>query len=72
LEPDEAVQLCMSLRYCGAYLYYAVTETQDEQVGAASTIKYWMMTGTVKQQAVAETSMCSIVSTKLTGIEETV
>jgi ribonuclease HI len=68
LEPDEAVQLCRSLRFRGAYLYYAAAETQDEQIGAAATIKYRMTTGTVKQQAMAETLTCSPVSAELTAI----
>ncbi|GAB7336447.1 hypothetical protein MBLNU13_g09741t1 [Cladosporium sp. NU13] len=68
LEPDEAVQLCRSLRFRGAYLYYAAAETQDELRGAATIIKYHMTTGTLKQQAMAETLMCSPVSAELTAI----
>ena len=68
MEPDEAVQLCRSLRFRGAYLYYAAAEVQDEQIGAATTIKYRMTTGRVKQRAIAETSMCSPVDAKLTAI----
>ena len=34
-EPVGAVQLCRSLRFRGAYLYYAAAEIQEEQVGAA-------------------------------------
>jgi ribonuclease HI len=68
LEPAEAVQLCRSLRFRGAYLYYAAAEMQDERVGAAATIKYRMTTGTVKQQAIAETSTCSLVNAELTAI----
>jgi ribonuclease HI len=40
---------------------------QDERVGAAATIMYRMTTGTVKQQAMAETSTCSLVSAELTA-----
>jgi ribonuclease HI len=68
LKPDEAVQLCRSLRFRGAYLYYAAAETGGEQIGAAATIKYRMTTGTVKQQAVAETKTCSLISAELTAI----
>jgi ribonuclease HI len=68
LEADEAVQLCRSLRFRGAYLYYTAAETQDEQIGAAATIKYRMTTGTVKQQAMAEALTCSPVSAELTAI----
>ena len=52
----------------GAYLYYAAAETHDEQIGAATTIKYRMTTGTVKQQAIAETSTYSPVCVELTAI----
>lgn len=52
----------------GAYLYYAAAKTQNQQIGAATTIKYRMTTGTVKQQATAETSTCSPVSAELTAI----
>lgn len=41
---------------------------QDERVSAAATINYRMTTGTVKQQAMAETSTCSLVSAELTAI----
>jgi hypothetical protein len=68
LEADEAVQLCRSLRFRGAYLYYAAAETRDEQFGAAAIIKYRMTTGTVKQQAMAETLTCSPVSAELTAM----
>jgi ribonuclease HI len=68
LEPAEAVQLCRSLRFRGAYLYYAAAATQDGQYDAAAIIKYRMTTGTVKQQAIAETSTCSPVSAELTAI----
>ena len=68
LKPNEAVQLCRSLRFRGAYLYYAAAETQDERVGAAATIKYRMTTGIVKQQAIAETQTCSLVSAELKAI----
>jgi hypothetical protein len=68
LEPNEAVQLCRSLRYRGAYVYYAAADTQDEQVGAAASIKYRTMTSTVKQQAIAETLTCSIDRAKLAAI----
>jgi ribonuclease HI len=68
LKPDKAVQLCRSLRFRGAYLYYAAAATQDGQHGAAATIKCRMTTGTVKQQAMAETSTCSPVSAELTAI----
>ncbi|KAL1581903.1 hypothetical protein WHR41_09480 [Cladosporium halotolerans] len=68
IEPDEAIQLCRSLRFRGAYLYYAAAEIQDEQIGAAAIIKYRMTTGAVKQQAIAETSTCSLVSAELTAI----
>jgi hypothetical protein len=30
IEPNEAIQLCRSLRFRGAYLYYAAAEIQDE------------------------------------------
>jgi hypothetical protein len=46
LEPAEGVQLCRSLRFRGAHLYRA----------AAAIIKYRMTAGTMKQQAMAETS----------------
>jgi hypothetical protein len=68
LEPDQAVQLCRSLRYRGAYVYYAAADTQDEQVGAAAIIKYRMTTSMVKQQAIAETSTCSLHRAKLAAI----
>jgi ribonuclease HI len=68
LEPDGAVQLCRSLRFRGVYLYYAAAETENEQIGAAATIKYRMTTGTVKQQAIAKTQTCSRVSAELTAI----
>lgn len=68
LDPGEAVQLCRSLRFRGAYLYYAAAETQNESTGAAAIIKYRMTTGTVKQQAIAEASTCSLISAELTGI----
>lgn len=68
LEPAEAVQLCRSLRFRGAYLYYAAAATQDGQCGAAATIKYRMTNGTVNRQAMAETSTCSPVSAELTAI----
>ena len=68
LKADEAVQLCRSLRIRGAYLYYAAAETQDEQIGAAATIKYRMTTGMVKQQAIADTQTCSLISAELTAI----
>ena len=68
LEPNEAIQLCRSLRFRGAYLYYAAAETQDEHIGAAAIIKYRMTTGTVKQQAIAEASTCSSVNAELTAI----
>jgi hypothetical protein len=45
-KPEDAVQLCRSLRFRGAYLYYAAAETGGEQIGAAATIKYrtlWTM-----------------------------
>jgi hypothetical protein len=64
LRPDEAVQLYRSLRFRGAYLYYAAAEIQDERVSAAATIKYRMMTGIVKQQAIASTQTCSLVYTR--------
>jgi hypothetical protein len=51
----------------GAHLYYAAAETHDEQIGAAAIIKYRMTTGTVKQQAIAETRTCSLVSAGLTA-----
>ncbi len=62
------MQLCRSLRFRGAYLYYAAAQTQDEQIGAAAIIKYRMSTGTVKQQAMAEASTCSLASAELTAI----
>ena len=62
------MQLCRSLRFRGAYLYYAATETQEEQIGAAAVIKYWMTTSTVKQRAIAEASSSSLVSAELTAI----
>jgi ribonuclease HI len=62
------VQLCRFLRFRVAYLYYAAAEMQDERVGAAATIKYRMMTGTVEQQAITETSTCSLVTAELTSI----
>jgi ribonuclease HI len=68
LEPAEAVQLCRSLRFRGTYLYHAAAEIQDKQVGAAAIIKYRMTTGTVKQQAIAETSTCSLTGAELTAI----
>jgi ribonuclease HI len=68
LKHDEAVQICRSLRFRGAYLYYAAAEIQDERVGAAATIKYRMTTGIVKQQAIAETQTCSLVSAELKAI----
>jgi hypothetical protein len=68
LEPAEAVSLCRSLRFRGAYLYYATAAKQDGQYGAAAIVKYRMTTGTVKQQAIAETSTCSQVSAELTAI----
>lgn len=68
LEPAEAVQLCRSLRFRGAYLYYAAAATQDGRCGAAVTIKYRMTTGMVQQQAIAETSTCSPVSAELTAV----
>jgi len=48
-EPEDAVQLCRSLRFRGAYLYYVASETQDELIGATPIIKYRMTTGAVKQ-----------------------
>jgi ribonuclease HI len=68
LKPGEAVQLCRSLRFRGAYLYYAAAEIQDERVAAAATIKYRMTTGIVKQQAIAETQTCSLASAELKAI----
>jgi ribonuclease HI len=68
LEPNEAIQLCRSLRFRGAYLYYAAAETQDEQLGAAAIIKYRMTTGTAKQQAIVEALTCSPVNVELTAI----
>jgi hypothetical protein len=68
LKPDEAVQLCRSLRFRGAVLCYTAVKIQDEQVDAAAIIKYRMLTGTVKQQGIAETSTCSLVSAELTVI----
>jgi ribonuclease HI len=41
---------------------------QDEQVGAAAILKYRMITGTVKQQAMSEISTCSLASAELTAI----
>jgi hypothetical protein len=40
----------------GAYLYYAATQTRDEQIGAGATIKYRMTTRKVKQRARTERS----------------
>jgi ribonuclease HI len=71
IERNEAVQLCRSLHFRGTYLYHAAAEIQDEQVGAAAIIKYRMTTGTVKQQAIAETSTCSLASAELTAIPYT-
>lgn len=68
VEPGEAVQQCCSLRFRGAYLYYAAAQTQDEQFGASAIIKYRMTTGTIKQKAIAEVSTCSLVSAELTVI----
>ena len=68
LEPKDAVQRCQSLRFRGAYLYYAAAETRDEQVAAADIIKYRMTTDTVKRQAIPETSRCSLVSAELNAI----
>lgn len=39
-EADEAVQLCRSLRFRGAYLYYAAAETGEKRIGATAIIKY--------------------------------
>lgn len=58
VEPAEAVQLCRSLRFRCASLYYAAAATQDGQCGAAAIIKYRMTIGTVKQRAMAETATC--------------
>ena len=66
-EPEDAVQLCRSLRFRGAYLYYAAAETQDELIGAAAIVKYRGTTGTVKQQAMAECSTCSLIGAELTA-----
>lgn len=49
-------------------LHDAAAETEGEQLGAAATIKYKMTTGTVKQQAIAETPECSLISAELTTI----
>ena len=49
-------------------MYYAAAEIQDERVGAAATIKYQMTTGIVKQQAIAETQTCSLISAELKAI----
>lgn len=68
MDPAEAVQLCRSLRFRGAYLYYAASERQDEQVVAAAIIKYRMTTGMVKQQAMAKAFTCSAISAELTAI----
>jgi len=55
LRPDEAVQLCLSQRFCGAYLYYAAAEALHEQIGAAAMIKYRITTGAFEQPAITET-----------------
>jgi len=68
LKPAEAVQLRRSLRFRGAYLYYAAAEMQDERVGAAATVKYLITSGTVKQQMIAETFTCSVVTAELTAM----
>jgi len=39
LKPEEAVQLCRSLRFRGAYLYDAAAETRDELIGVTAIIK---------------------------------
>lgn len=39
LEPKEVVQLCRSLRFLGAYLYYAAAEPRNDRIGAAAIIK---------------------------------
>lgn len=67
-KPEEAVQLCRSRRFRGVYLYYAAAEAEGEQIGAAATIKYRMTTGTVKQQAIADTQTCLLVSSGLNAI----
>jgi hypothetical protein len=43
-------------------------EKQDEKIGAGTIIKYWVIMGTGKRQAMAETSTCSLVSDELTAI----
>ena len=49
---EEAVLLCRSLRFRGAYIYYAGTAVQGKRVGAAAIIKYRMTTGVVRQEAI--------------------
>lgn len=48
LKLEDAVQLCQSLRFRSADLYYAAAETREELISAATIIKYRMTTGTVK------------------------
>lgn len=68
LEPGEAVHLCRSLRFRGAHLYFAASETDRKRIGVAAAINYRMETGTVKQQAIAWSSTCSLESAELTAI----
>lgn len=65
---DEAVQLCRSLRFRGAYLYYAATEMDGRRVSAAAIIKYRMVTGIVKHQVIGWSSTCSTLAAELAAI----
>lgn len=67
-DEDEAVLLCRSLRFRGAYIYYAAGVGQNKRVGAAAIIKYRMTTGVVQQETIGWSSTCSLLNADLTGI----
>jgi ribonuclease HI len=68
LEGEEAVLLCRSLRFRGAYIYYAAGAAGEKHVGAAAIIKYRMTTGVIRQEIIGSTSTCSMLNAELTGI----
>jgi len=62
------VHLCRSVHFRGACLYYAAAGMRHGQFGAAAMVKYRITTDTVRKQAIAETSTCSLVGAELTAI----